>query len=167
MKRIALFSVAALLVMASCSRKTTPAVTKTTKPSETPAASTPKNKEPETVTTVTPPVITPADSAAAETATYDAPMIVIDESGKVVTTADKLPDDIAGKVDYKKISKGFSLEQRKNLIYRFKMVPPKVLFVPAGMSSKSARGTYVIYKKKFYYWRKDDGLFHLDETYYQ
>jgi predicted metal-dependent phosphoesterase TrpH len=94
-------------------------------------------------------------------------MIIIDEAGKVITPKDKLPADIAEKVDYKKITHAFTPEQRKNLIYRFKMVPPRVLFVPDNLASKSARGTYVIYKKKFWYWRRDDNLFHLDETYYQ
>jgi hypothetical protein len=166
MKRIVLFSVAALFTLASCSKKTHPSVSKTTKQPETVTQVTPKNKDSEVITAETPPVTAMPEPAPAA-AMFTSPMIVIDEGGKVVTPADKLPEDIALKVDYKKIAKGFSLEQRKNLIYRFKMVPPKVLFVPADMSSKSARGTYVIYKKKFYYWRKDDGLFYLDDTYYQ
>ncbi len=166
MNKVVLFSVAALLAFASCSKKTHPAVSKTGKDPEKTAPSTSKNKDPEKVFDETLPGNSGLAPAAAGAA-FDAPLIVIDEGGKVVTPADKLPADLAGKVDYKRISKGFTLEQRKNIIYRFKMVPPKVLFVPEGMSSKSARGTYVIYKKKFYYWRKDDGLFHLDETYYQ
>lgn len=94
-------------------------------------------------------------------------MIVIDEKGKVITTRDKLPPDFTGRVDYAKISRGFTPAQRQNLIYRFKMVPPRVLFVPDQLASRSAKGTYVVYRKKFWYWKKEDGLFHLDETYYQ
>jgi predicted metal-dependent phosphoesterase TrpH len=94
-------------------------------------------------------------------------MIVINESGKVITSRDKLPAEIATKVDYSKISRSFTPAQRQNLIYRFKMVPPRVLYVPEQLTSKTARGTYVVYKKKFWYWKKEDGLFHLDETYYQ
>lgn len=165
MKKLVLFSIAAIVTLASCSKKTHPAVSKTTKQPEPATTNVPK-KDAEVIIADNPPV-TAVPEPVPEAAMFTAPMIVIDEGGKIVTPADKLPEDIALKVDYKRIAKGFSLEQRKNLIYRFKMVPPKVLFVPANMSSKSARGTYVIYKKKFYYWRKDDGLFHLDETYYQ
>lgn len=56
---------------------------------------------------------------------------------------------------------------KKNLVYRYKMIPPKVLYVPEGYVSKSARGKYIIYRKKFWYWQQADGLFHLDPTYYQ
>ncbi len=96
-----------------------------------------------------------------------APMIVIDEKGEIITSRNKLPDNIAAKVDYKKISRSFTPVQRKNLIYRFKMVPPRVLFVPDNLASKTARGYYCVYKKKFWYWKKEDGLFYLDDTYYQ
>lgn len=94
-------------------------------------------------------------------------MIVIDEGGHVITTKDKLPDEIAAKVDYRKITRAFTPDQRQNLIYRFKMVPPRVIFVPDNLSRTSAKGTYCVFKKKFWYWKKEDGLFHLDETYYQ
>lgn len=166
MNKLVSFAVAGLLVLSACSKKTTPAATTKARKPEPVTQPVQKNKEPETVVVSDTPVTTPASDAAAAPV-FNSPLIVIDESGKIVTPGDKLPEDIAPKVDYKKIAKGFSPEQRKNLIYRFKMVPPKVLFVPADMASKSARGTYVIYKKKFYYWKKEDGLFHLDETYYQ
>ena len=93
--------------------------------------------------------------------------ILVDETGKIITSRSKLPAEIASKVDYKKITRSFTPDQRQNLIYRFKMVPPRVLFVPEKLASKSAKGTYCIYKKKFWYWKKEDGLFYLDETYYQ
>ena len=94
-------------------------------------------------------------------------MIVIDETGKIITSRDQLPDEIALKVDFKKITRSFTPAQRQNLIYRFKMVPPRVLFVPEQMASKTAKGYYCVYKKKFWYWKKEDGLYYLDETYYQ
>lgn len=135
-------------VLISCSKKTHPAANKGSK---APVSTT----HPETLPSSPPPV------------TMASPMIVINESGKVITSRDKLPADIAPKVDYSKISRSFTPAQRQNLIYRFKMVPPRVLYVPEQLTSKTARGTYVVYKKKFWYWKKKDGLFHLDETYYQ
>lgn len=95
------------------------------------------------------------------------PMIVIDEVGKVITSRDKLPPAIAAKVDYSRISRSFTPAQRQNLIYRYKLVPPRVLYVPDQLAKKTAKGTYVVYRKKFWFWKKEDGLFHLDETYYQ
>ncbi|MEO7532022.1 MAG: hypothetical protein ABIS69_11440 [Sediminibacterium sp.] len=167
MRNSVMFPLVALLTLASCSKKTHPAVTKTNRTQNSTISNTRKNKEPETpaITEVPPAGSNVMSEPAAPL--FTTPLIVIDEAGKVITPKDKLPIDLGEKVDYKKITRAFSLEQRKNLIYRFKMVPPRVLFVPDNLASKSARGTYVIYKKKFWYWRKDDGLFHLDETYYQ
>lgn len=94
------------------------------------------------------------------------PMIVIDGMGNVITPKEKLPDSIAAKTDYRAISRAFTPNQRTNLIYRYKIVPPRILFVPENYIKTSARGKYVVYRKKFWYWQKDDGLFYLDETYY-
>ncbi len=94
-------------------------------------------------------------------------MVVIDEKGSIITSRDNLPDEIAAKVNYKQIARSFTPAQRTNLIYRFKMVPPRVLFVPKELAQHSTKGYYCIYKKKFWYWKKEDGLFYLDDTYYQ
>ena len=169
MKNLVVFTIAAFFVLASCSKKTHPAITKTNRtPDRTIPNTTKTDKEPET-TIVTELPVTGNTNPIPEAAPplFTTPLIVIDEAGKVITPKENLPVELAEKVDYKKITRAFSLEQRKNLIYRFKMVPPRVLFVPENLASKSARGTYVVYKKKFWYWRKDDTLFHLDETYYQ
>lgn len=150
MKRILCLLLMACTVLVSCSKKTHPGRTKETNRNRT-------TTEPATNLPTTPP-----PAVAVPT-----PMIVIDDVGRVITSRDKLPDDIAAKVDYSKISRSFTPAQRQNLIYRFKMIPPRVLYVPAQLASKTARGTYVVYKRKFYYWKKEDGLFHLDETYYK
>lgn len=169
MKKTACLSLLCVFMMVSCSKKTIPAIEKTkpaaVAPKNTPAPVQPKAEiipeskaeQAEAPVVVTPPVIEP----------FSSPMIVIDETGKIITSRNKLPAEIASKVDYKKITRSFTPDQRQNLIYRFKMVPPRVLFVPEKLASKSAKGTYCIYKKKFWYWKKEDGLFYLDETYYQ
>ena len=143
MNRVLLLLLIGFTVLISCSKKTHPAAKRS------------KATNPETLPSAPPPVMRAS------------PMIVINESGKVITSRDKLPADIAPKVDYSKISRSFTPAQRQNLIYRFKIVPPRVLYVPEQLTYKTARGTYVVYKKKFWYWKKEDGLFHLDETYYQ
>jgi hypothetical protein len=167
MNKPVLFFFAAALLLASCSKKTHPAVSKPIKKPDTAVQEKNTRKEPEPTVPEVPPAGTPVTEIPAAAAVFTSPMIIIDEAGKIITPRDSLPVDIAQKVDYKKITRAFTPEQRKNLIYRFKMVPPRVLFVPDNLTSKSARGTYVVYKKKFWYWKKEDRLFHLDETYYQ
>lgn len=94
------------------------------------------------------------------------PMIVIDGMGNIITPKEKLPEEIAAKADYRVLSRAFTPNQRTNLIYRYKIVPPRILFVPESYIKTSARGKYIVYRKKFWYWQKEDGLFYLDETYY-
>ncbi len=152
------------LCVASCSKKSRPSA------SARPTAKTVDTRAATRNTTVDPPAANnlPPDLPAASPAPMAmAPMIVIDEQGAIITSRDKLPADMSGKVDYPRIARGYTQAQRQNLIYRFKMVPPRVLFVPDHLASKSAKGTYIIFKKKFWYWKKPDGLFHVDETYYQ
>ncbi|GAC1440387.1 MAG: hypothetical protein NVSMB63_06730 [Sediminibacterium sp.] len=109
----------------------------------------------------------PADSIATTTTkSLAGPMIIVDGSGTVITPKDKLPPAIASKTNYASLARSYTPDQKKNLIFRFKMLPPKVLYVPEALTKKSAKGYYCIYRKKFWYWRKADGLFYLDETYY-
>ena len=162
MKKFVLCTVAVLITLASCSKKTYPATVKPYK-RDTITSNVAKPDSEPAVTEAPAPVTAPAPAPAM----FTSPLIVIDEAGKVITPREQLPAELAEKVDYKKITRAFTPQQRQNLITRFKMVPPKVLFIPDQLTSKSARGTYIIYKKKFYYWKKDDGLFHLDDTYYQ
>lgn len=160
MKRILGLLLIASAILVSCSKKTHPAVSNSSK--------TPR-PDSHTGTVTEPPAsaTNPPESIPLPAGAIPAPMIVIDERGNIVTSRDKLPEDIAAKVDYGKITRSFTPVQRKNLIYRFKMVPPRVLYVPGQLASKTAKGYYCVFKKKFWYWKKEDGLFHLDETYYQ
>jgi hypothetical protein len=156
---------AAIVFLLSCSKRAVPqsssssgTIARADRP-----VSAPIINKPVTETPVEPTPVAPPPAAAI----FTSPLIVIDEAGKVITSRENLPDDIAEKVDYKKISHAFTPVQRQNLITRFKMVPPRVLFVPENLASKSGKGSYVVFKKKFWYWKKDDGLYHLDETYYE
>ena len=161
MKRILLCLIIVLLV-SSCSKKIHPVTTKTSVKPGSPA--------PTTIGTTAAPaaeINEPVKAPVVINKSFASPMIVIDETGKIITSRNQLPEAIAAKVDYTKITRSFTPTQRQNLIYRFKIVPPRVLYVPENMVSKSARGYYCVYKKKFWYWQKEDGLFHLDETYYQ
>ncbi|MDE3254269.1 MAG: hypothetical protein KGO92_15815 [Bacteroidota bacterium] len=154
----------------SCSRKTVPPAN-TKAVTYQPVIKKQEPKEPVKEAVKEPVVVTrdpePAKPAPVKKIKFSEPMIVIDDRGEIVTPKDQLPDEIAAKVDFKSITRAYTPDQRQNLIYRFKLIPPKVLYVPDQFSTKSARGEYCIYKKKFYYWKKEDGLFYLDETYYR
>ena len=93
-------------------------------------------------------------------------MIVIDGYGRILTPQQKLPKDAGIKPDYSKMARAFTPQQMANLKARFKTIPPKVLYVPEQYAIKSYKGTYCIYKKTFWYWKKEDGLFYLDENDY-
>ena len=161
MKRVFGLLLAGSLLLASCSKKTRPTQ------SEPPPRSTTNSTITTEPVTTTPVTETPPSEAPPAATAAMAPMIVIDEKGGVVTPREKLPENIGVKVNYAKISRGYTPAQRQNLITRFKIVPPRVLYVPDQLASKSAKGSYVVYRKKFWYWKKEDGLFHIDETYYQ
>jgi hypothetical protein len=164
MKKVSLLVIPVLVLMVSCSKKTIPALSNFPKSAE--KGNTVITVEPPPAGTVAAPTVAPLP-ATSTTLAFSKPMIVIDETGKIITERNQLPEEIASKVDYKKITRSFTPTQRQNLIYRFKMVPPKVLFVPDAMSKKTAKGNYAVFKKKFWYWKKEDGLYYLDETYYQ
>jgi hypothetical protein len=149
-----------LFVLAACHRKTVPAKTEnvTVVKSNNKTAAPPP---PTTITETKPDStmsVTPAPAATA--------MIVVDGYGKVLTPQDKLPDQTI-KPDYSQIARAFTPQQIANLKARYSLVPPKVLYVPDAYSRKTLRGTYAVYKKKFWYWKKDDGLYYLDEIYYK
>lgn len=93
-------------------------------------------------------------------------MVVTDGYGRIITQKDSLPADAS--VDYNQfeLSKGFSAQQLSNLKARYKIIPPRVLYVDPSKQISSVRGTYYILGKKFWYWKKKDGLFYLDEKYY-
>ena len=161
MKNITL-AVICLLAFVACHRKTVPTKTENVtviKPNK--KVNTPPPPKPITETkpdsaASTPVVTTPPPSA----------MIVIDGYGNVLTPEEKLPDSTI-KADYSKIARAFTPQQIANLKARYSTVPPKVLYVPDVYARKTYRGTYAVYKKKFWYWKKEDGLFYLDEIYYK
>ena len=93
-------------------------------------------------------------------------MVVADGYGKLITPQQNLPQDAGIRYNNLQLSKGFTTQQRANLQARYKTVPPRVLYVPQQYSLSSLKGSYYILKKKFWYWKKSDGLFYLDEKYY-
>jgi hypothetical protein len=95
------------------------------------------------------------------------PMIVVDSRGDMITTNQKLQENGATINFDIKNARGFTPEQRANLIARFKVVPPRILYVPESYAKTGTKGQYFILTKKFWYWKKADGFFYLDDNYYK
>lgn len=107
-----------------------------------------------------------ADSATTTTSSSSLVMVIADGYGRLVTPKENLPQDAVVKYNNLQLSKGFTVQERANLQARYKMVLPRVLYVPQQYTSSSLKGVYYIYRKKFWYWKKSDGLFYLDQKYY-
>jgi hypothetical protein len=91
--------------------------------------------------------------------------VVVDGYGKIRTPLNQLPQGV--QASYAALARSFTPAQLSNLKYRYNTIPPKVLYIPDVYAKTTAKGTYAVYKNKFWYWKKSDGLFHLDEAYYQ
>ncbi len=126
-----------VLILASCHRHTAPATTTTNSPSNT-----------------------------ASTAPYTKPIIIVDAHGNIVAAATDLPREADKTILNPENARAYTPEQTKKLAYRFKYIPPKILYVPASLSKTINRGTYYVYRGKFWYWKKPNGYYYLDDTYY-
>lgn len=105
--------------------------------------------------------------AATNATAVTAPIIIVDGNGKIMVTETNLPPGASKKIFNSTSARAFTPAQQKNLAYRYHFIPPKIIYVPDNLGKTSARGTYYIYKNKFWYWKKNDGYFYLDENYYQ
>jgi len=148
---------ACFIVLIACSKKITPTTTPTTT-TVNPAPGVEINSDSNTIHT---------DTTAAVTANSAATVLVVsDGNGKIITEEKNLPPEENIKFNNLQLSKGFTPQQKYNLNTRYKTIPPRVLYVAKEYQLNSLRGSYYIYKKKFWYWKKKDGLFYLDEKYY-
>ena len=93
-------------------------------------------------------------------------IVVSDAYGKIVTPQDSLPADASVQFNQFELSKGFTAQKLINLKTRYKTIPPRVLYVNPQKQISSPRGTYYVLGKKFWYWKKKDGFFYLDDKYY-
>ena len=161
MKKIIIVT-ACFVTINACSKKTVPAATHQLSPLTSPQAA-PVHAD--TSSALVPGIISDTATTVASNATVTV-MVISDANGKILTSEKDLPPDADVKFNSLQLSKGFTPQQKINLSTRYKMVPPRVLYVSRPSQLTSLRGTYYIYKKKFWYWKKSDGLFYLDEKYY-
>lgn len=157
--------------LTSCSHKSIPtASTNNHVPATTtaPSASThqPKVDSAISITPVTPINKDTLEITAAAPVAAAKIYTAVDSKGKVYFRENNLPVGTFG-IDSLKSLRAFTPNQAQTLAYRYKMIPPRALYVPDALSKKGSRGVYYIYNKKFWYWRKSDGFFYLDTNYYK
>jgi hypothetical protein len=145
------------IVIIACNKKTVP--------SKTVADSGTVNNSATTTNSIEKPYT--VDTTAKATIVTGKALVVINGDGQILTPLEKLPAYEHLTPNYSQIARAFTPAQKANLNLRFKTIPPKVLYVPNIYTQHSLKGVYSIYKKKFWYWKKADGLFYLDEAYYK
>ncbi len=165
MKSILYLFLASIIIITGCSRKSVPP-----KPTHTisknPVPSKPSNTNP-TLATPTVPPKTPDSAVVTPAPAEEKPMVIVDAKGNFAVTANELPADASKDILNISSARSYTPAEIKNLAYRFKYIPPRILYVPEGLVKTSNRGSYYVYNKKFWYWKKDDGYFYLDENYYK
>jgi len=164
MKRVLtpVFVFAVLLI--SCSRKTTPpAASGKTAPgsANTSDAKNNSNSNPNSNDHTDGLPVSPAAPVP-----EDKPIVIVDSKGRILVTPDKLPDGVSKDMEALKASRAFTPAQVQNLAFRYKYIPPRIIYVPDQLMKTNPKGSYYIFRQKFWYWKKPDGFFYLDENYY-
>src|SRR5690349_18982833 len=95
------------------------------------------------------------------------PIIIVNAQGNFAVTAEDLPDDASPSILNNANARAYTPSELKTLSYRFKQIPPRILYVPTSLQKKNSRGTYYIFLKKYWYWKKSNGYFYIDENYYK
>lgn len=145
-----------------CHRKIRPAASATTTTTTTKPVSKPEPVQP---------LLDSAEAAGttAPTAPVRAarPMIIVDARGNFAISAKDLPPDASHSIFNNANARAYTPAELKTLSYRFKQIPPRILYVPASLQKTNSRGTYYVFLKKYWYWQKANGYFYLDENYYK
>ncbi len=95
------------------------------------------------------------------------PVIIVDPRGNFAVTEKTLPADAPKEILNPANARAYTPAQTNALALRFGKVPPRILYVPAALAKKSAKGTYYVFDKKFWYWKKSNGYFYIDENYFK
>lgn len=158
-KRYTVFSLVLLCLFATaCHRKTVPP--KNVNATIVYPDSNKGNTTTNPVTPVTPP---PATAPV----TNEKILVILDRGGRLAVSPQSLPPYVKANTQQLPSSTPLTAEQRNNLLSRHKTLLPLALYVPDALSTKTLKGQYYRYKNKFWYWKKADGFYHLDEIYYK
>ncbi len=94
-------------------------------------------------------------------------IIIVDSRGDFAVTDSTLPAGASKDILNPANARAYTPAQTKTLAYRFGKVPPRILYVPTSLAKKSAKGTYYVLEKKFWYWKKSNGYFYIDDNYFK
>ncbi len=94
-------------------------------------------------------------------------IIIVDAHGNFAVTEKDLPPDASRSILSSANARAYTPAELKTLSYRYKQIPPRILYVPAELQKKNSRGSYYVFAKKYWYWKKPNGYFYLDENYYK
>lgn len=94
-------------------------------------------------------------------------LIILDKGGRLTYTNKNVPSYVLAANKSLPANQPVSATHRSNMLARHKTLPPQALYVPDAIASKSSKGQYYKYQSKFWYWKKGNGFYYLDETYYQ
>jgi len=95
------------------------------------------------------------------------PIIIVDARGNFAVTDKDLPPDASKSILNNANARAYTPAELKTLSFRYKQIPPRILYVPTELQKKNSRGTYYVFLKKYWYWQKPNGYFYLDEHYYK
>lgn len=162
MKNYFLLCTLALFVSSACSRKTTPPASGNTNAKIV----YPDKNKPNTGTTPVTPAI-PDTAATVPATTNEKILVILDKGGRLAVSSKSVPPYVLANNRVLPVSTPLTATQRSNLLARHRVLVPLALYVPEAKATQSAKGAYYRYQNKFWYWKKADGFFYLDEIYYK
>lgn len=162
MKNIVSF-VVLLFLVAGCHRKTIPPANTSISTNSSSSNSTTNTSGSTATTPVAPGTVVTNDGTVKPAKV----LVIVNAKGDFAITEKDLPVDASKDILNAANARAYTPEQTKNLAFRHNIVPPRILYVPETMRKTSGKGTYYVYNKKFWYWRKANGYFYLDENYYK
>lgn len=149
------------LTITACSRKSNPSAGTGSKNVNAQVVYADKNNNNNTVN----PLIT--DPSAPVPPGNEKVLIILDKGGRLTFNNKNIPPYVLAANKSLPANQPVSAAHRSNMLARHQTLPPQALYVPESLASKSSKGQYYKYQGKFWYWKKSNGFYYLDETYYQ
>ncbi|RXK83193.1 hypothetical protein [Filimonas effusa] len=159
MKNYVLRCTLVLIIFSACSRKTTPPASGNTN-----AQIVYPNKTKPGTTPVTPAI---PDTTTVPITTNEKILVILDKGGRLAVSSKSVPPYVLANNKVLPANAPITATQRSNMLARHHVLLPLALYVPDAKASKSAKGDYYRYQNKFWYWKKADGFFYLDDIYYK
>lgn len=145
----------------SCSRKTTPT---TSNGSRNVNAQMVYGNDKNAGNPVTP-LIT--DSAGTVPVSNERILVILDKGGRLNYSNKNVPQYVLAANKALPANQPISAVQRSNLLSRQKTLLPLALYVPEAKAARTSKGQYYKLQNKYWYWKKSNGFYYLDEMYYQ